>query len=105
MEDLKHYSSLRDKYSQELNKSLATIPSQSRPQTAPKKVKFDFTNNMDLRELRNLREKHSLELERLATPSIEEIQKPKKSKKKRRNRSEERKRQNGVTSKYLRSPP
>ena len=84
MEDLKHYSSLRDKYSQELNKSLATIPSQSRPQTAPKQVNFDFTNNMDLRELRNLREKHSLELERLATPSIEEIQKPKKSKKKKK---------------------
>jgi hypothetical protein len=68
MEELKHYSSLRDKYAKELSQSFAYVSNKTRPQTAPKQVKFDFTEQLDLRELRNLREKHLIDLERITTP-------------------------------------
>lgn len=91
MEELQYYSSLRDKYSQEFNQSINSGPSLSRPQTAPKQVNFDFTNQMDLREFRNLREMHFLELERIGTPLIEHAEKPPKSKKSKKKKKKRRK--------------
>lgn len=85
MEDLQHFSSLRKKLSKELHQPSFENQGESRPQTATKQVSFDFSDQMDMRELRNLREKHAIELERLSTPSqYEEPEKKKKKKDKKK---------------------
>jgi hypothetical protein len=90
MEDLEHYSKLRKKLSKELHQGSFENQVESRPQTASKQVSFDFSDQMNIRELRNLREKHSIELERLSTPPVPE-EPEKKKKKKRKNREKSRK--------------
>lgn len=92
--ELEHYTSLRMKYSKELNQSMSDAAA-SRPQTGQKQVSFDFTDQMDIRELRNLREKHNLEFERISTPPNppeEEKEKKHKKKKKHREKKEKKKR-------------
>ena len=58
MEELSHYKSLRSKYSKELMQSSSEANPESRPQTADKHVSFDFSEQMNIQELRNLREKN-----------------------------------------------
>ncbi|CAG9327658.1 unnamed protein product [Blepharisma stoltei] len=52
MESLKQWNDLRGQYQQKLG----------RPQTAPRQVRFDFSEKYSLREFRNLRETKALEL-------------------------------------------
>lgn len=85
MEDLEHFSKLRKKLSKELHQGSFENQVESRPQTGSKQVSFDFSDQMNMRELRNLREKHAIELERLSTPPVQE-EPVKKKKKNRKNR-------------------
>lgn len=97
MEELSHYKSLRSKYSKELMQSSSEANPESRPQTADKHVSFDFSEQMNIQELRNLREKKEIELERLSVYSgneevDEEARQREKDEKKRRKKERKEKR-------------
>ena len=92
MEELKHYSGLRDKYSKQLQHDSYDLKNNERPRTAvPKQVNFHLSDQFGLREFRNLREKHFSDFERMITPPNHEpviIEKKKKKHKKKKNYKE-----------------
>ncbi|OMJ92260.1 hypothetical protein SteCoe_5031 [Stentor coeruleus] len=97
--ELEHYASLRMKYSKELNQSMSEAAA-SRPQTGQKQVSFDFTDQMDIRELRNLREKHNLEFERISTPPNPPEEEKEKKHKKRKHREKKEKKKRKKTKRF-----
>jgi hypothetical protein len=91
MEELSHYKGLRNKYSKELSQTSIEGGIESRPQTAEKHVTFDFSEQMNIQQLRNLRELKEIEFERLSVHSGNDEEMEKKERKEKKKRKKEKK--------------